>query len=95
MHTALNAVYVPWQRFNKRKVFYYYSWQAKASEQVNTFFCYYPQQCFETGHLWAHACHVKLGRNHMHTPPHQQRARHDTLATTTAWRMGRSALLRR
>ncbi|PSN30274.1 hypothetical protein C0J52_24685 [Blattella germanica] len=39
-----------------------------------------PRQCFETGHLWAHVCLVKLGRKHMPTPPRPN------LITTTAWR---------
>jgi hypothetical protein len=57
-------------------------------------FIYYfsPRECFETGHIWAHACHVKLGRKYMSIPPHQQSIQHSILATTTAWRMVHSVL---
>ncbi|GLH10090.1 Uncharacterized protein GBIM_15070 [Gryllus bimaculatus] len=40
--------------------------------------------CIQSSHLWAHACHVKLGRKRIPIPRQQQFAR---ILITSAWNM--------
>ncbi|KAJ9586119.1 hypothetical protein L9F63_020240, partial [Diploptera punctata] len=64
MQTASNAGFVPCQVYNKQKALNCLFWQLKTSSQVKTLFC--SLWFSRRRHIWAHACHVKLGGSHMH-----------------------------